>query len=86
MTYATPERIENPTEAAVPPKLHVVWIDTNVGYAAPDWEMNSHPKTRELAEQEAGDCLARGFLSLILPDGETPRADGYFSNPATDPD
>jgi hypothetical protein len=66
------------------PGLYVVWIDTNCGYRAPDWEMNSKPKSYELAEQEAGECLSLGFLSLILPEGQTPRPDGHFSNPATD--
>ena len=70
--------------AATQPGLYVVWIDTNCGYRSPDWEMNSEPKPLELAEQEASECLLRGFLSLILPEGQTPRLDGHFSNPATD--
>lgn len=86
MAYATPERTHESSVVVEPPRLYAVWIDTNMGYGAPDWEANSHPTTRELAEQEASVCLALGFLSVIMPDGETPRADGFFSNPATDPD
>lgn len=86
MTTTTTERNNETRSATAPPKLYMVWIDTDLGYGAPDWEMNSFPKPYELAEQEAAECLAHGFLSLILPEGETPRADGHFSNPATDPD
>ena len=65
--------------------LWVCWIDTNVGYFPPDWEMDSFPKTQVEAEQESRECWALGFPALILPDGQTPRRDGLFSNPATDP-
>lgn len=73
------------TVEGVPPSLYVVWVDTNLGYGVTDWEINTGPTTLELAEEEAACCLALGFLSLILPDGVTPRPDGLFSNPATDP-
>lgn len=85
MECATPEKTQDCATTTSPPKLFVVWIDTNCGYDLPDWEMNSCPKTMDLAEQEASECLVHGFLSLVLPDGQTPRADGLFSNPATDP-
>lgn len=86
MTAAQVEQNNETRSVTAPPKLYVVWIDTDLGYGQPDWEMNSAAKPYELAEQEASECLAHGFLSLILPDGETPRSDGYFSNPATDPE
>ena len=86
MTTTIVERNRETMGVTAAPKLYVVWIDTNVGYRVPDWEANSPPKTYELAEQEASECLTRGFLSLILPDNETPRSDGHFSNPATDPE
>lgn len=76
---------EQLTEQVQPPKLYVVWIETNLGDGVTDWEINSGPTTLELAEVEAVGCLAWGFLSLILPEGVTPRPDGLFSNPATDP-
>lgn len=85
MECVTPEQTQGTANTTEPPKLFVVWIDTNCGYGSPDWEMNSAPKTMELAEQEASECLLRGFLSLVLPAGQTPRQDGYFSNPASDP-
>jgi len=86
MTAATVERSNETRGETAPPKLYVVWIDCSLGYEAPDWEMDSFAKPYELAEQEAAECLALGFLSLILPEGETPRADGHFSNPETDPE
>lgn len=85
----TATKVETSNEArsdTAPPKLYVVWIDTSLGYESPDWEANWIAQPYELAEQEARECLVAGFLSLILPDGETPRADGHFSNPATDPE
>ena len=85
MECVTPEQAQDCATTTAPPKLFVVWIDTNCGYDLPDWEINSSPKTKELAEQEASQCLSLGFLSLVLPDGQTPRTDGFFSNPATDP-
>lgn len=85
MTTTTIERSNETCRVTAPPKLYMVWIDTNMGYEVPDWEINSTAKTYELAEQEASECLARGFFSLILPEVQTPRSDGFFSNPATDP-
>lgn len=85
MTTTTIERSNETHSLTAPPKLYLVWIDTDMGYGEPDWEINSTAKTYELAEQEASECLARGFFSLILPEGQTPRSDGFFSNPATDP-
>lgn len=84
MTTTTVERNNEARSVTAPPKLYVVWIDT--GYEGPDWEANWIAQPYELAEQEAKECLDHGFLSLILPEGETPRSDGNFSNPATDPE
>ena len=77
--------IEQPADHILRPQLYVVWVETNLGDGVTDWEINSGPTTLELAEQEAIVCLAMGFLSLVLPEGSTPRPDGLFSNPATDP-
>jgi len=86
MTTTKVEESNETRSVTAPPKLYMVWIDTDLGYGTPDWEINSFAKPYELAEQEVSECLAAGFLSLILPEGETPRSDGHFSNPATDPD
>lgn len=70
-------------------KLYVVWIDTWVnagcGIHGSDWEMNSEP--RELAEalRESSECTSGGFPTTVTLEGITPRPDGLFSNPATDP-
>ncbi|WP_027489371.1 hypothetical protein [Rhodanobacter sp. OR92] len=80
---ATIERKHEQAESVAPPKLYVVWIDTNLGYTPSDWEMNSAAKTYELAEQEASECYAAGFPAVIMQEGTTPRPDGFFENPAT---
>lgn len=74
------------------PMLFVVWIDCNCGYGdeGPDWEMNSAhlcpAKPIQDALIESAQCQAAGFPTRIMPEGMTPRTDGLFSNPATDPD
>lgn len=74
---------------AVPPLLFVVWIDTNLGDLniapdfGPDWEINSHPKPLGPALDEAAWCRAHDFPSVVLPEGQTPRIDGLFTNPDT---
>ncbi|MGV8824001.1 hypothetical protein [Methylibium petroleiphilum] len=68
------------------PALFVVWIDTCMGYESPpDWEMNSPPKPLPWALDEAQECREGGYPTLILPEGQTPRHDGLFTNPATEP-
>lgn len=69
------------------PALFVVWIDTNLGdvpYPS-DWEMNSPPQPLPWALDEAQECRAGGWPTTILPEGQTPRPDGLFTNPATEP-
>lgn len=73
------------------PMLFVVWIDTNLGYEefGSDWEMNSAhlcpAKPILEAIDEAAECRARGFPTKILREGITPRPDGMFTNPETNP-
>lgn len=69
------------------PLLFVVWIDTNCGNAdfGTDWEMNSPAKPLQHALDEAAEVRTHGFPAIIMPEGMTPRPDGLFSNPATDP-
>jgi len=71
---------------------YVVWIETNLcmGDEA-DWEQNSKPKSLQLAMEElidSFDSKTNGgtYPATILPLGVTPRSDGLFSNPETDPD
>lgn len=64
--------------------LHVVWIDTNCGESTQDWEINSSEKPFREAQEEAQLCNKNGFPTKILRPGETPRSDGFFSNPETD--
>jgi hypothetical protein len=74
------------------PLLFVVWIDSNCGIEelGTDWEMNSAhlcpAKPPQDALDEAAECQAAGFPTKIMPEGQTPRDDGFFSNPATDPE
>ena len=68
------------------PALFVVWIETNLGtHAATDWEMNSAPQPIQHALREAEQTRAAAYPTLIAPAGWTPRPDGLFSNPVTDP-
>lgn len=72
------------------PMLFVVWIDCNCGTEelGTDWEMNSThlcpAKPLQDALDESVECQAAGFPTKIMPEGLTPRDDGFFSNPATD--
>lgn len=74
------------------PLLFVVWIDTTCGLDAsgPEWEMNSAhlcpAKPIQDALDEAAECQASGFPTKIMPEGQTPRGDGLFSDPKTDPE
>lgn len=76
-------------EAPITPLLFVVWIDCNCGMNAhPDWEINN-PPGKELeplpqALANATECRAKGYPSVLMLPGQTPRSDGYFSNPKTD--
>ena len=63
----------------------VVWIDCDLGCGQPDWEINSEPKTLVEAIEETRECHKGKFPTAILPEGVTPREDGFFSNPETDP-
>ncbi|MDH5257011.1 MAG: hypothetical protein OEX07_03355 [Gammaproteobacteria bacterium] len=66
-------------------KLYVVWIDTNCGDACgTDWEMNSDPQPLITALKESSEATQAGFPTTIELEGNTPRPDGLFSNPATD--
>ena len=78
-------------QQACRPLLFVVWIDTNLGIDedGTDWEMNSAhmcpAKPLQDALDEAAECQAHGFPTTIMPEGMSPRPDGLFSNPNTDP-
>lgn len=63
--------------------LWIVWIDTNMGdpTSEPDWEMNSAPQKLKPALAEASQLRADGWPAKILPEYDTPRADGNFTNP-----
>lgn len=63
------------------PVLFQVWIDTNCGFAEPDWYWNSEPKLLQHALVEAAECRARRFPTKILPEGMNPRPDGRWDNP-----
>lgn len=68
------------------PILFVVWIETNMGVCAEtDWEMNSDPQPIQSALVEAEKTRAYEYPTLVAPEGWTPRPDGLFSNPATNP-
>lgn len=68
-------------------KLHlfVVWIDTNLGYSETDWEMNSIPRALPGALDEATETRSEGYPTKVMIEGQTPRPDGLFGNPLTDP-
>lgn len=72
-------------QAEPPLRQYVVWIDTNCGFGPPDWEMDSPPQPLKPALDEARAARLAGFPAMILLEGQTPRADGLFSNPRTDP-
>jgi hypothetical protein len=68
------------------PQFFVVWIDCNCGfYDYPDWEMNSPPKLLPGALDEAAEARLAGFPTKVMLEGKTPRSDGLFSNPASEP-
>lgn len=67
--------------------LFVVWADTwcSSVWVESSWEMNSNPQLLSAALDEAVECRAMGYPTKVLPEGMTPRSDGLFSDPATDP-
>ena len=72
------------------PMLFLVWVDTNPGDPAnPDWELNSAHlcpgKSLQDALDEAAEIHKSDLETKIMPVGMTPRADGFFFNPATEP-
>lgn len=86
MTIVVERQLEEELpEEAIRPGLFVVWIDTNCSVGVPDWEMNSDPQPLPGALDEAAEARAGGFPAAVLPEGSTPRPDGLFSNPVTDP-
>lgn len=73
------------------PLLFVVWIDVSLGLdeRGTDWEMNSAhlcpARPLQDALDEAAECQGHGLPTKIMLEGLTPRPDGLFSNPLTDP-
>ena len=74
------------------PLLFVVWIDTNCGNGIEtDWEINGgtgcpgHAEPMQQALTHAAWARSRGFPAVLMQPGQTPRPDGLFSNPETDP-
>lgn len=70
----------------------VVWIDANCGNGIEtDWEINGgtgypgHAEPMQQALAHAAWARSRGFPAVLMPPGQTPRPDGLFSNPETDP-
>lgn len=88
---ASHEPVTIDQDVSVAPMLFVVWIDSNCGIKeiGADWEMNSAhlcpAKPLHDALDEAAECQTGGYPTVIMPEGQTPRADGLFSNPLTDP-
>jgi hypothetical protein len=72
----TPKKIERDAEGI--PTRWVVWIDDNMGYSAPNWEIDKpgdHPEeTAEAALKHAAEVLARGYPVAIRPVGSPPAA------------
>lgn len=85
------EKQPTTTDQPERPMLFVVWIDCNCGIEdlGTDWEMNSAhlcpAKPLQDALDESAVCQANGYPTKIMPEGTTPRPDGLFSNPLTDP-
>lgn len=69
------------------PLAWVVWIDDNMGYSAPNWEINKpgdHPEeSLEEALKHAAETLAMGYPTAIRPVGSPPVA---FSDKPYRPD
>lgn len=90
MTSSVVERpVTTAAAAPITPLLFVVWIETNCGYGPePDWEMDwalgsgRGLEPLPIALDHAAVCRAEGYPTLIMLPGQTPRADGLFSNPA----
>ncbi len=82
----TIERVEATDQVDEPLRFYVVWIETNCGhFDETDWEMNSDPQPLASALTEAAEARRCGYPTQILLEGFTPRPDGLFSNPRTDP-
>lgn len=73
---ATHKEIERDAEGI--PTRWVVWIDDNMGYSAPNWEIDNpgdHPEeTAEAALKHATELLANGYPVAIRPVGSPPVA------------
>lgn len=68
------------------PLFFVVWIDAWCGYQPePDWEIDgplgSEIEPLEQALAHAALVRAKGYPTVLMLPGQTPRPDGLFENP-----
>lgn len=82
MTHETLERPLEDIEEDLPTDgLFRVWFDVNCGYdPVPDWWCED-PEPLPRALDEAAKARAAGWIVMVLPDGQNPRADGRWANP-----
>lgn len=63
--------------------LFVVWFDINCGHGAPDWWWEiPGPQPLAPALDLAAELRAGGWICMVMPEGENPRPDGRWDNPA----
>lgn len=70
-------------EKPLTPLLFQVWFDVGCGGSQQeDFWWNSPPKLLQGALDEAAQLRASGWIAMVLPEGQNPRCDGRWDNPA----